>query len=140
MLFTIENLHPLFVHFPIALLSTGLFFDILAKLFNREDLENGGFWCMLMGIISCLFTNFTGLMAFLSEASFTELPQFTHGLLIWGATIIFIILFWVRIKFQLDLRYSTLKRTIYFLIYILAVGILFYASHLGAMGEREWLI
>ena len=122
--YSFETIHPLFVHFPIALLSTGLFFDVLAIILIREDLENVGFWCMLMGIISCLFANLTGLMAFLSEASFTDLPQFTHFLLMWCATFIFIILFWVRIKFQLELRYSSIKRYLYFLINILAVLIL----------------
>ena len=138
--YSLETIHPLFVHFPIALLSTGLFFDVLAIILAREDLEFGGFCCMLMGIISCLFANVTGLIAFLSEASLSNLPQFTHFLLMWCATFIFVILFWIRIKFQLDLRYSSVKRTLYFLLNILAVCILFYAAHLGAIGEREWYI
>ena len=144
--YSIENIHPLFVHFPIALLSTGLFFDVLAILLNREDLEHGGFWCMLMGIISCLVANFTGLTAFLIggslelEGSFSNLFQFTHFILMWITTFIFTILFLVRIKFQIDMRYSNLKRNIYLFINILAVGILSYAAHLGAIGEREWLI
>ena len=64
MLFSLENVHPLFIHFPIALFSTGLFFDILATYYKKEDLDKAGFYCMLMGIISSLFANFTGLMAF----------------------------------------------------------------------------
>ena len=144
--YSLETIHPLFVHFPIALLSTGLFFDILSMILTREDFEHTGFWCMLMGIISCLFANFTGLMAFLNggslelEGAFSNLPKFTHFLLIWCATFIFAILFWIRIKFQMDLRYSLVKRNLYILIHILAVCILFYAAHLGAIGEREWLI
>ena len=143
--YSLETIHPLFVHFPIALLSTGLFFDILARILTREDLEHGGFLCMLMGIISCLFANFTGLIAFLSEGSLelegslSNLPQFPHFLLMWCATFIFIILFWVRIKFQLDIRYSSMKRNIYYFFHILTVGILFYSAHLGALGGREWL-
>ena len=144
--YSLETIHPLFVHFPIALLSTGLLFDFFSIILSREDLEHGGFWCMLIGIISCLFANFTGIMAFLSEGSFElegsfiNLLNFTHFLLMWGATFIFAILFWVRIKYQLEIRYSNLKRNIYLFFNILAVGILFYASHLGAIGEREWLI
>ena len=138
--YSLETIHPLFVHFPIALLSTGLFFDILARILTREDLEHGGFLCMLMGIISCLFANITGTLAFLSEASFSDLPQFTHGLLMWGATFIFAILFCVRIKFQMDLRYSPVKRNLFLSTYILGVCLLFYAAHLGAIAEREWLI
>ena len=140
MIFTLENIHPLLIHFPIALFSTGLFFDVLHKITKRDDLYNAGFWCLALGIIFCLFTNLTGLTAFLSEASFAELPKFTHSLLMWLITFLFIILFWVRIKFQLDLQYSSIKRNIYFLIHVISVFILFYAAHLGAMGEREWFL
>ena len=140
MIFTLDNIHPLFIHFPIALFATGLFFDLIHNLTNREDLNHVGFWCLAIGIVSCIFANFTGLAAFLSEASFSELPKFSHGLLMWIITFIFIILFWIRIKFQLDLQYSSIKRYLYFLIHIITVCILFYASHLGAMGEREWLL
>ena len=135
--YTIENIHPLFIHFPIALLSTGLFFDFLAVLFNREDVKNVGFWCMLMGIIACLFSNFTGLMIFLTGGSLSDLPSFSHALFAWGSTFIFILLFWVRIKLEVDFYYSTLKRYIYLSIHILAVGILFYGAHLGAIAAKR---
>ena len=129
---SITEIHPLLVHFPIALFSTGLFFDRLAELRQKKELEQSGFWCMLMGLVSCLFANMTGLLAFLEEGSISDLPQFYHALLIWLAIIFFAVLFWVRIKFQVDLRYSSLKRYIYFIGHILAVGILFYGAHLGA--------
>ena len=135
--YTIENIHPLFIHFPIALLSTGLFFDLLAVLFNREDVSNAGFWCMLMGIIAGLFSNFTGLMIFLTGGSLSDLPSFSHALFAWGSTFIFILLFWVRIKLEVDFYYSTLKRYIYLSIHILAVGILFYGAHLGAIAAKR---
>ena len=134
---SITEIHPLFVHFPIALFATGLFFDLLAEILQKEELEQAGFWSMLMGLVSCLFANMTGLLAFLEEGSISDLPQFYHALLIWLAIIFFVVLFWVRIKFQVDLRYSSLKRYIYFIGYILAVGILFYGAHLGAkIAER----
>ena len=135
--FSLETTHPLFIHFPIALLATGLFFDVLYLMFHNEDLEHAGFWCMLMGIISCLFSNFTGLMAFLTEGSFSDLPQFTHSIIAWCITIIVATLFWVRIKFQLDVRYSLTKRSLYVMIHILTVGILFYGAHLGAKAAER---
>ena len=135
--YNIENIHPLFIHYPIALLSTGLFFDLLAALLNREDLRNAGFWCMLMGIISCLLSNFTGLMVFLTGSSLSNLPRFTHALLAWASTFIFVLLFLARIKLDVDFRYSTLKRWIYISIHILAVGILFYGAHLGAIAAER---
>ncbi len=134
---SITEIHPLLVHFPIALFSTGLLFDLLAEILQKEELEQAGFWSMLMGLVSCLFANMTGLLAFLEEGSISDLPLFSHALLIWLAIIFFAVLFWVRIKFQVDLHYSSLKRYIYFIGNILAVGILFYGAHLGAkIAER----
>ena len=135
--YSLDNIHPLIIHFPIALLSTGLFFDLLSFIFSREDLKNAGFWCMLMGIISCLFSNFTGLMIFLTGGSLSDLPSFTHALLAWASTFIFTLLVWVRIKLDVDFRYSTLKQWIYLSIHILAIGILFYGAHLGAIAAER---
>ena len=138
--YSLETIHPLFIHFPIALLSTGLFFDVMAIVFKHEGLENAGFWCMLMGIISCLFSNFTGLMAFLEQGEFLDLPNweyFLHVLIAWCTTFIFAILFWVRIKFQIDLRYSPMKQYLYSTIHIIIVIILFYGAHLGAKAAER---
>ena len=129
---TLSEIHPLFVHFPIALFATGLFFDIMAQIFKKEELEQAGFWSMLMGLVSSLFTNITGLLVFLEEWSFSDLQNFPHALLIWVSIFLFAALFWARIQFQLDFRYSAVKRNIYYLFHIIAVCILFYAAHLGA--------
>ena len=130
--YSLETIHPLLVHFPIALFSTGLFFDILAKLLNNEELDHAGFWTMLMALISSPFTIIAGIFAFMEEGSWLDLYQFQHGILVLISTLLLLVLFGARIKFQLDFRYSSLKRNIYLFLHILAVGILFYGSHLGA--------
>ena len=138
--FTIENIHPLFIHFPIALLSSGLFFDILHRLTYNDEFEHTAFWCLGLGIISCLFANITGLFAFLDEASITDFFKFIHGFLAWLITLIFIVLFWIRIKFQLELQFSNTKKSLYLFFQIIMIFVLFYMAHLGAQGEKEWLI
>ena len=130
--YSLETIHPLLVHFPIALFSTGLFFDILAKLLDNEEFDHAGFWTMLMALISSPFTIIAGIFAFMEEGSWLDLYQFQHGLLAFISTLFLLVLFWARIKFQLDFRYSGLKRNIYLALHILAVGILFYGAHLGA--------
>ena len=135
--YSLQTIHPLFIHFPIALLSTGLFFDLLAVILYRKDSENAGFWCMLMGIIACLFSNFTGLMAFLSEGVLSDLLKFTHSLFALCTTLTFVVLLWARMRLKIDYYYPSLKRYIFFAIYILAVGILFYGAHLGAMAAER---
>jgi uncharacterized membrane protein len=127
-----ETIHPLLVHFPIALFSTGLLFDILARLLNNKELDHAGFWTMLIALVSSPFTIIAGIIAFLEEGSFLDLSQFDHGILAFISTLLLLFLFWVRIKYEIDFRYSNLKRNIYLLFHLLAVGILFYGAHLGA--------
>jgi len=134
---TLSEIHPLFVHFPIALFSTGFLFDILAQLFQREDLGQAGFWSMLIGLVSCLFTNMTGLLSFLEVRSISDLPLFSHAILIWVSISLFAILFWMRIQFQIDMRYSDLKRNIYLFSHAVVVGLLFYGAHLGAKAAER---
>ena len=130
--YSLETIHPLLLHFPIALFSTGLFFDISARLLNNEELEHAGFWTMLMGLVSSPFTIITGIIVFLDEGPFLDLLQFQHGILVCISILLLLALFWARIKYEIDFRYSNLKRNIYFSLHILAVGILFYSAHLGA--------
>ena len=129
---TFETIHPLFVHFPIALFSTGLFFDIFSRIFYKEELEHAGFWTMFMGLISCVFTNITGLIVFLEDSSLSDIFQFYHGIIVWISILLLLALFIIRIKFQLDLIYSNSKSNLYLFCHILAVSLLFAASHLGA--------
>tara|TARA_Y100001970_G_C14225121_1_gene855166 strand:+ start:2316 stop:2732 length:417 start_codon:yes stop_codon:yes gene_type:complete len=137
MLFNLENIHPLIIHFPIALLSTALLFDILASLLKIQDFKTVGLWCMITGTITCFLSNFTGLMIFLTGGSLQDLPKFTHAMLAWLVTVIFVVLIWLRIKLDIDFRYSRLKKILFFCIYIVSVVILFYGSHLGAKAAER---
>ena len=130
--YSLETIHPLLVHFPIALFSTGLFFDILARLLNNEEFDHAGFWTMFMGLVSSPFTIFTGIIAFLEEDSILGLLQFNHGILVFISILLLLVLFWARIKFEMDFRYSRLKRNVYLFLHMIVVCSLFYGSHLGA--------
>jgi hypothetical protein len=88
---------------------------------------------MLMALVSSPFAIIAGIFVFLeNHGDFLDLFQFQHGILAFISTLFLLVLFWGRIKFQLDFRCSSLKRNIYLFLHILAVGILFYGAHLGA--------
>ena len=109
----------------------------MSLLFNEDEIENAAFWCMLMGIISCLFSNITGLFIFLSWSSIFDILNFTHASLAWFSTITFTILFVIRIKFNVELNQSKSYRWAYFYIQTLALSILFYGAHLGAKAAER---
>lgn len=57
------NLHPLIVHFPIALLMTSVALDWTHHLWPRFNLERGALITHLLGWVASLFTVATGLLA-----------------------------------------------------------------------------
>lgn len=93
----LQNIHPLFVHFPLALLSASILFDILGYILRKPSLSNAGGWCLGLGVIAAIVTVITGLQAeetvSLSQEAHTVLEHHEHfqiystivltGLLIW---------------------------------------------------------
>lgn len=132
-----QNIHPMFVHFPIALLSVGLLFDILGYFLKRESLSHAGWWCFSLGVVSAIVTVFTGMQAedtvSLSPAAHEVLETHEHfqiystialtGLLIWRS-----------------LRRNILPRWagIYLIVSAIAVSAILYGSHFGGRLVYEY--
>ncbi len=55
--------HPIFIHFPIALLSTTLVLEILALAFGKDDLSRAGWWIQLVGTVGILLAVLSGIVA-----------------------------------------------------------------------------
>src|SRR2546426_10774005 len=58
----LQNLHPLVVHYPIALLTTCLPIYLLAWILDRESLELTGLWLLGLGTLSGAVAVYTGLV------------------------------------------------------------------------------
>ncbi len=58
-----ESLHPLIVHFPIALLLTALCLDIVALAFKRPGLHRVALWNLSLGTLGAATAVGTGLLA-----------------------------------------------------------------------------
>ena len=59
----VMNVHPLFVHFPIALLLESLAFYFLGTIFKKDELLRAGKWTLYFGTLSAAVTVWTGLQA-----------------------------------------------------------------------------
>ena len=57
---SIKPIHPLFVHFPIALVSAGLFFILLALIFRNDLLEKIAFANIALATVSTVVAGITG--------------------------------------------------------------------------------
>ncbi len=103
------NVHPIVVHFPIALFITGLVVDVLGHLAERETLKKMGLVLVVLGALGALAAMLTGLSveetveAGLSEAgeavldNHAQLGQLTAYLLL-GVAVLRILLAttWVK--------------------------------------------
>lgn len=57
------NIHPVLIHFPIALFTVGLLFDILAVLLKNQQLEDVGWWFQVSGSVGLAGAVVSGLVA-----------------------------------------------------------------------------
>ncbi len=58
-----ENIHPLFVHFPIALLTVFVLIDLSGSLFNKPAWRMVAGWFLYVGVIMTMATVAAGLAA-----------------------------------------------------------------------------
>jgi uncharacterized membrane protein len=60
-MFNITHIHPMVVHFPIAIIMVGFLADFLSLVFKKERcLSRMGFYLMLLGILAALVAFGTG--------------------------------------------------------------------------------
>lgn len=130
---TLETVHPLFVHFPIALLSTGWLCDVMGTYFKRKSLRDAGWWCLVFGVVSVLFTIPTGFLADRVTGHMSDpFPLYgTHGVVQLAASVIFVVLFVWRWRLRGQLPEKPVLY-VFHLIGGLGVAVLFYGAHLGA--------
>ena len=58
-----ENLHPITVHFTIALFSLAVLFEILGWILKKESFKNAGFWNLAFALPSAIASVLTGIYA-----------------------------------------------------------------------------
>ena len=92
-----SHLHPAIVHFPIALLSVGVFFDLLSLLLKRDDFRKTGFHLLSLGVLSAVAAIGAGLMASQTADAPADILKI-HSRLAVATTVLFIILWAWRAK------------------------------------------
>lgn len=130
-MFSLDYLHSQVIHFPIALLSVSVLFDLIGVYYNNNNLFSASWYVLILGSISSIAAVITGFIADQSLGHMSEpFPIFaTHGSMQIITSLIFIsLLIWRYINDQTD----TKPPIWYIIIGMLAVGTLFYGGHLGA--------
>ena len=138
----IEYIHPMIVHFPIALLIMAFVADIASYIFkNLKHLESTGYYLMISGTIGVF-------AAFISGFFFTEHP--VEGLIyevfekhqIWGiiTTSVFIIASVLRVSMKYEKEKDKFTKVIFYVLYSFGIIGLIYTSHHGSILVFEFMI
>lgn len=126
----LQNIHPIFVHFPLALLSAGILFDVLGYGLKKPSLSDAGWWVFALGVVAAIITVFTGLQAeetvSLSQEAHEVLENHEH-FQIYSTVVLTGLLIWRGIK-----RGSLPNPPIlYLIITAIAVSTILFGSHYG---------
>ena len=56
-------IHPIVVHFPIALLSVSVIFDLIATRWRHKSFQDAGFYTLIAGLLGAVAAVLTGALA-----------------------------------------------------------------------------
>ena len=129
----IYDFHPLIIHFPIALFTVAIFFDLLFLIFNKNDFFTGGWWTMFFALISSTVAITTGILddTFIGHLGSVFPLWLNHGWVQVFSCTVFLFLFMWRTKDK-NIFYDKLKKWVYATAALMGLAILFYGGHLGA--------
>ena len=128
------NIHPIFVHFPIAFLLGAAAFYLLGSIFRRESLLAAGKWSLFAGALTAMITVWTGLQAEDTVAHDEEVHQImmkhqTLGIIVLIMSML--LSFWVAVS---KANIPTKRRGLFFAaLFLLGMIILQQADFGGRM-------
>lgn len=129
----LDNLHPLFVHFPIALLFMFFVVDLLGSWFGRADWRRTAGWFLYCGALSAGLTMVMGLLAAASVAHGGDVHEIMErheslGVAVFVLAAILAIWRWLA-KGQI----SGAANTLYLLFAAILTSLLMFTADLGGL-------
>ncbi|VAV83275.1 hypothetical protein MNBD_DELTA01-1511 [hydrothermal vent metagenome] len=127
----LPNIHPLFVHFPIALLCGFLLLEALGAIMDKKCLRSTASAMLYLGTLATIVTFASGLAAAgsVGHDKIVHEVMTCHKSFALGVLILSIILSVWRIA--VGERFSTFWRTIHFIVGIIMIVFLFMAADKG---------
>lgn len=124
-------IHPMLVHFPIALLSAAVFFDLLGKKWRPEECRIAGLYTLVLGFAGAALSVISGALAE-DAAEHSGVPERAieiHEMLGFATFWIFAGLLGLRVVIWLD--WIQERRLVTALLGIVGVLVMLVASYYG---------
>ncbi len=136
---SMANIHPLFVHYPIAFLSVFFLVELIGTVFKREGLRRAASWFLFLGTLGAIAAVAAGLRA----AATVEHAEEVHAILnaharlgIAVLSLALVLSFW-RVFGKRGLLLSGKARLVYlFAAFVMVVAMTFGADLGGLMVYR----
>lgn len=141
-MFDTSHLHPMIVHFPIALITIGFIADVVYLFFKSENcLSKTGFYLMVLGALAAIAAWSTGQL-FTNEPSqggiVKVFERHETGALI--TMILMIIGASLRIYLAAGGKENTNLKWAVFVLYLLAFGTVTYTGFMGGTMVYNYMI
>jgi uncharacterized membrane protein len=118
---SLSHLHPMLVHFPIALIVFGFLADIASILYRKEVcLSKFGFYLLIFGTLAAIAALFTGALFTSEMEGAAGAVKDTHELFAWITVGNLVVLSAFRILFKAKAKEATNFKWIAFALYGLA--------------------
>lgn len=118
---SLSHLHPMLVHFPIALIVFGFIADTILILFRKEaGLSKFGFYLLIFGTLSAIATLLSGALFTAEMTDAAGVVKDTHELFAWITVGSLVVLSAFRIFLKTQNKETTNLKWIAFALYGLA--------------------
>ena len=141
-MFRIEHLHPMLVHFPIALIITGFSAEVVSLFFKHEKcLSKTGFYLMVLGTLAAIAAWSTGQLFTDHPAEGEIFSMFEkHKIGAWITMILMILCSAFRIGLIVQKKEETRLKWIAFGLYFLGFAAICLTGFWGGIMVYNFLI
>lgn len=124
-------LHPMLVHFPIALLFVSVLFDVAGTAFSRDSIREGACWLLGFGLAGGIAAAMAGMQAeeAVEKAGVAEALIETHETFAYITLGVMAVLFLSRLL--LRIRFSTRALATYLAVAVLGLIAVSATGHTG---------
>jgi uncharacterized membrane protein len=125
-------LHPMAVHFPIALLMVGFLFDVISLFFKKEKcLSKAGLYLMILGTLGAVAAVMTGMLFSKELTGFGGHKKEIHEMFAVITLIIMLLACIVRIIIVSMKKEESSLKWVVFLLFAAGTGFVAYTGLLG---------
>ncbi|OAI11733.1 hypothetical protein A1359_01535 [Methylomonas lenta] len=129
----LDNLHPLFVHFPIALLSLFFLLDLLGSIANKIEWRKTASWFLYSGAIFAAMTVAAGLIAADSVAHGGDVHQIMENHEHLGIAVLLLAVTLSGWRLLAKNQISGGANTLYLIFAAILAGLLLFTADLGGL-------